>query len=78
MVRQGERGGSRADAEGGDGDGREGESRRAAQAAGGPGEVPAQDVPVRGNGAGENIGDRVEPEEQNGERVGRLLETERK
>ena len=53
VVGERERGGGRADAEGGDGDGGEREAGRAAQAARGPGEVAAQDVPVRGDGAGD-------------------------
>ena len=76
VIGEREGGGGRADAEGGNGDGGESECGRAAEAAGGPGEVAAQDVPMGSDGAGAGIGDGVEPEEEDGERVGGLLEAE--
>ena len=77
VIGEGEGGGGGADAEGGDGDGGERECGRAAEAARGPGEVAAQDVPVGGEGAGAGIGDGVEPERENGERVGGLRAAQR-
>ena len=53
-----------------------GERRRAAEAARGPDEIAAQDVPVRGDGAGEGIGDGFEPEREYGEGIGRLSATQ--
>ena len=72
MIGEGERGGGGADTEGSDQDGGEGEGGRAAEGARGPSDVLAKDVPVRGRGAGAGIGDGLEPERENGRRVGGL------
>ena len=76
MIGEGECGGGGADAEGGDQDGGEGEGGRAAQGTRGPHDVAAKNVPVGGRGAGAGIGDGLEPERENGQRVGGLRAAE--
>ena len=61
VVGEGEGGGGGADTERGDGDGGEREAGGAAQAARRPAQVAAQDVQVRGEGAGDHVGDGFEP-----------------
>ena len=77
VIGQREGGGGGADAEGGHGDGGESEGGRPAQAARGPDQIAAQDVPVGGEGAGAGVGDGVEPECEYGEGIGCLRAPQR-